>query len=185
MKIDRLEAHDRYQHFTRQSFDIGQTCQNVIDQRPFGNVPFYIFAHKREIGLDERLSIFTQDFFLPDDQRQFKTMADVPTTRLIWQPRLTKPEAQTNSMLFRAHPPSDVVKVIWMIPDPELWDQYKKGNVTQNQTVVESIYNFQNHKSKLEAPEPGDLSEKKIDSIYREISRSTRRKKGPIKIHSS
>src|SRR6266478_280067 len=118
MKIDKLDAHDRFDHFTKQSFDIGECCQNLINQRPFGNHPFYIFAHAR-------------------------TDEDGITKRLIWQPRLTKPKSQTNSMLFKAYPGTDLVKVIWMIPSRELWGQYEKGNVTENKTVKDSIHAFQ------------------------------------------
>lgn len=145
MKVNILDAHDRYQHFTKQSFSIAECCQDLINQRPFGDHPFYIFAHPRT-----------------DD--------DGFTKRLIWQPRLTKPKAQTNSMLFKAYPGSDILKVIWMIPTRELWGQYKKGNVTENKTISESIYAFENHREKLEAPESDDLSDDAIDAIYREIS---------------
>ena len=178
MKISRLDAHDRFEHFTRQSFDIGKTCQDMIDQRPFGDVPFYIFAHKREIGLDERMSIFTQD--LHNSPRQFKSLADVPTARLIWQPRLTKPSAQSNSMLFKAYPGKDVLKVIWIIPAPELWDQYIKGNITENETVCESIHLFKTDKKKLETKEDDDLSDIKINAIYREISRNAQKEKAIV-----
>ena len=67
MKLNRLETHDRYQHLTKQSFDIAECCQDLINQRPFGDHPFYIFAHPR-------------------------TEEDGVTKRLIWQPRLTKPK---------------------------------------------------------------------------------------------
>jgi hypothetical protein len=69
MKLDRLDVHDRYEHFTKQDFDIGECCQDLINKRPFGDYPFYIFAHTRT-----------------DD--------DGVTKRLIWQPRLTKPKAR-------------------------------------------------------------------------------------------
>jgi hypothetical protein len=147
MKINRLDAHDRYQHFTKQSFDIAECCQDLINKRPFGDHPFYIFAHAR-------------------------TDEDGSTKRLIWQPRLTKPKAQTNSMLFKAYPGTDLIKVIWMIPDRALWGQYKKGNVTENETVTQSIEDFQFNRKKLEAKEDDDLSDEKIDSIYLEISRN-------------
>lgn len=152
MKLNRLETHDRYQHFTTQSFDIGACCQNLIDQRPFGTHPFYIFAHPRT-----------------DD--------DGVTKRLIWQPRLSKPKAQTNSMLFKAYPPSDIVKVIWMIPDRLLWKQFQKGNLTENKTIMDSIHDFQHNRAKLEEPEADDLSDEAIDAIYTEISNAARRKK--------
>lgn len=145
MKINRLDAHDRFEYFTKQSFDIGECCQDLVNQRPFGDHPFYIFAHART-----------------DD--------DGVTKRLIWQPRLTKPKAQTNSMLFKAFPGSDIIKVIWMIPDRAMWDQYRKGNLTENKTVCESIDAFQLKREALESPEPEDLSEEQCMAIYREIA---------------
>ncbi len=117
MKLNLFEAHDRFQHLTKQNFSIGECCQDLINQRPFGNHPFYIFAHART-----------------DD--------DGVTKRLIWQPRLTRPKPQSNSMLFKGYPGTDNVKVIWIIPDRNLWGQYKKGNVTESSIVEQSIYNF-------------------------------------------
>ncbi len=146
MKVNILDAHDRYQHLTKQSFDISECCQNLINKRPFGNTPFYIFAHAR-------------------------TDEDGVTKRLIWQPRLTKPKAQTNSMLFKGYPGTDLVKVIWMIPAREMWEQYEKGKLAENQTVVESLHAFQYDREKLEAKEEDDLSDEEIDRIYSEISK--------------
>lgn len=145
MKLNKLETHDRLEHFTRQDFDIGKCCQDLIDQRPFGEVPFYIFAHTR-------------------------TEEDGVTKRLIWQPRLTKPLADTNSMLFKAYPGSDKIKVIWMIPDSSMWAQYRKGLMLQNQTVAESIEAFLTKKEELEMPESDDLPDWKINEIYKELA---------------
>ena len=144
MKINILDAHDRYQHFTKQSFDIGECCEDLVKKRPFGSHPFYIFAHAR-------------------------TDEDGVSKRLIWQPRLTKPKAQTNSMLFKAYPGSDMIKIIWMIPERAMWDQYKKGQMMENETVCISIDNFQNNREKLEAKEEDDLSDDEIDKIYTNI----------------
>lgn len=152
MKINILDAHDRLKHFTKQSFNIAECCQNLIDQRPFGDYPFYIFAHTRT-----------------DD--------DGVTKRLIWQPRLTKPKSQTNSMLFKAYPGSDVIKVIWMIPAKELWGQFEKNKLTENKTVCDSIYNFRYRRHQLDCRESDDLSDDKIDAIYREISTNAQVKK--------
>jgi hypothetical protein len=146
MKLNRLETHDRYEYFTKQSFSIAECCQDLINKRPYGIYPFYIFAHTR-------------------------TADDGVTKRLIWQPRLTKPRAQSNSMLFKAYPGTDILKVIWIIPDKTLWAQFKKNNITNNQTVIQSINDYQNNKTKLEQPEDDDLSESQIDAIYKEISR--------------
>lgn len=151
MKISRLETHDRYNFFTKQNFSISECCQNLIDQRPYGEHAFYIFVHAR-------------------------THEDGLTKRLIWQPRLTKPKSQSNSMLFKAYPGTDIIKVIWMIPAIELWGQYKKGNVTANQTIVDSIDTFRYRRYELERKEDDDLSDEKIDQIYKEISQQTKYK---------
>ena len=145
MKINILDAHDRYQHLTKQGFDIGECCQDLINKRPFGNHPFYIFAHAR-----------TED--------------DGVTKRLIWQPRLTKPKPQTNSMLFKAYPGTDVVKVIWMLPDRMMWNQYTQGKLTENKTVCDSIYDFEHNREKMGEKENDDLSDTAIDAIYKEIA---------------
>lgn len=145
MKLNRHDVHDRFQHFTKQSFDIGECCQDLINQRPFGDHPFYIFAHAR-------------------------TEEDGATKRLIWQPRLTKPKSQTNSMLFKAYPGTDVIKVLWMIPARELWSQYGKGLITENKLVSDSIHDFQFNRKKLEEKEPDDMTDEQIDSIYKELS---------------
>jgi len=152
MKINPLDAHDRLLHFTKQQFDIAECCQNLLDQRPFGHHPFYIFAHTR-------------------------THDDGVRKRLIWQPRLTKPKAQSNSMLFKAYPTTDNIKVIWMIPDRALWKQFQKNFLTENKTICDSIQEFVYNRKKLEAPEPDDLNDAQIDSIYKEIAIAAKRKK--------
>lgn len=181
MKVNILEAHDRLQYLTKQPFDIGKTCQNIIDQRPFGDHAFYIFAHKREIGTDERIALFNQDWQIaltdPSYTRQYLSIENVPTHRLIWQPRLTKPKAQENSMLFKAYPGTDVIKIIWMIPQKELWEQYTKDKMTGNGAIWQSIEDFKNNPRKLEAKEDDDLDDDAIDTIYRQISQSTKPKK--------
>ncbi len=153
MKLDRLETHDRYLHFTKQQFDIGECCEEVIRNRPneFGNRPFYIFAHPRT-----------------DD--------DGVTQRLIWQPRLTRPKPQTNSMLFKAYPPTDVLKVIWIIPKRELWPNYGIGLICENKTISESIENFKNNRKKLEQADNEDLSDDDACKIYQEIARNSKQK---------
>ena len=149
MKINLLDAHDRLGHFQKQGLNISECCQDLINQRPFGDVPFYIFAHAR-----------TED--------------DGVTKRLIWQPRLTKPKAQTNSMLFKAYPKTDLIKIIWMIPARELWDQFQKGKLTESKIVTESIAAFSADRTKLEAKEEDDLTDEEIDQIYREISKEAK-----------
>lgn len=145
IKINPLDAHDRLQHFTKQSFSISECCQDLIKQEPFGRRPFYIFAHAR-------------------------TDEDGVTKRLIWQPRLSKPKAQTNSMLFKAYPGSDSIKVIWMIPAREMWMQFEKGKLTENKTVCDSIHSFLNNREALEMPEDDDPNEEQMKSIYNEVA---------------
>ncbi len=145
MKLNFLETHDRFQHFTKQSFDISECCQDLINQRPFGEHPFYIFAHAR-------------------------TADDGVTKQLIWQPRLTRPLAQSNSMLFKAYPGTDLIKVIWIIPARELWAQFAKGKMLQNQTICDSLHSFLYNRDKLNEKEPDDLSDDACDAIYKQIS---------------
>jgi hypothetical protein len=181
--LDRLETHDRLLELKKEADYISKGCEDCVKSRPpeFGNHPLYIFAHKREIGTDERMSIFQDDFqrsmFDPGYVRRYHSLENVPSSRLIWSPRLTKPEAQVNSMLFKAYPPTDIIKVIWMIPAYELWGQYTEGKLAENKAVSESIYEFRNNKNKLEAKEEDDLTDSQINAIYNEISRNRQGKK--------
>lgn len=151
MKVNILDAHDRYLHFVKQEFDIGACCQDLMDKRPYGDHPFYIFAHART-----------------DD--------DGVRKRLVWQPRLTKPKAEPNSMLFKGYPGTDNVKIIWMIPDPAMWSQFAKGLVAESNIVQESIDAYKTNRASLEAPEEDDLPDHIIDQIYREIALSAKPK---------
>lgn len=152
MKLDRFETHDRYEHVTKQDFDIGACCQDMINQRPFGKHPFYIFAHPRT-----------------DD--------DGVTKRMIWQPRLTKPKAQTNSMLFKGYPGSENIKIIWIIPDRHLWPEFQMGKMMQNTTILESIHDFQHNRPKMEEKEKDDLDDIQIGKIYKDIAREAKFKR--------
>lgn len=178
MKLNRLETHDRLLVFSSQADNISQGCADCIRNRPeeFKNLPFYIFAHKRQIGSDERFSLLEQDHLRhlddPFYERKYYQIEDVPTTRLIWIPRLSKPVPQENSMLFKAYPPSDAIKVIWILPEHELWPQYAKDKMTRSDIVSESIHNFLNNNKKLMASESDDLSEDEIDKIYERISKN-------------
>ena len=157
MKLNRLETHDRLQHFTKQAFDIGECCQDLINQRPFGEHAFYIFAHPRT-----------------DD--------DGVNKRMIWQPRLTKPMAQTNSMLFKAYPGTDNVKIIWMIPERHLWKNFGRNQLTYNALILESIELFKSNRSLLEQQEKDDYTDAEIAKIYDEIAQQARTKKCAWKV---
>lgn len=183
MKITRTETHDRLLHFQNQANLIAKGCEDCIASRPkeFGNHPFYIFSHKREIALDERIGLFNDDLrssiLNPSYVRQYSTLEQVPTARIIWSPRLTKPKAQENSMLFKAYPPGDNIKVIWMIPQKELWDQFSKGNMLENKIIVDSIHDFQFDRQKLEHIEDDDLPEEQVKRIYMEINKNGKKRK--------
>ena len=151
MKVNRLEAHDRLKHFKEdQALNIFQGADDCLKRNPLSlalqeKSPYiYIFAHPR-------------------------TADDGVTKRMLWQPRLTKPPAQTNSYLFRATSNTDIVELCWLIPPYELWDQYQKGNVVEEPTILWSINQFRHNRKELEKAEPGDLPEKKVKSIYKEI----------------
>ncbi len=73
-------------------------------------------------------------------------------------------------MLFKAYPGMDTIKIIWMIPKIEMWDQFSKDKMTANPTMVQSIYDFQHNRELLEQKEEDDLEDYEIDAIYQQIS---------------
>lgn len=188
MKVNKLETHDRYLQFHKQADHISQGCRDCISNRPpeFENHPFYIYAHKREIELDERQTIYIDDLqkSLMDitHKRIYNHIEQVPSAKIMWQPRLTKPVPDYNSMLFKSYPKTDEIKIIWIIPAPELWNQYKRGNLTESPIVSESIHMFENNKKKLGAREDDDLSDEIIDAIYKQISINANSKNIKLKI---
>lgn len=177
MKVKITEAHDRLEHVMKQSDYISQGCQDCINNRPEEfTMPFYIFAHSRTIENDERMSVFSEDIRCSlmdlNYRRKYSYLHEVPTSRMIWAPRLTKPYPQENSMLFKAYPGKDDIKIIWMIPAKELWSQYEKGNMTEHKIAYESIHDFKNNPRKLTQPETDDLSEEDASRIYREMAKN-------------
>lgn len=151
MKINRLETHDRLEHFKNdQAANIFQGADDCLkknsdslylqDKCPY----IYIFAHPR-------------------------TADDGSTKVMYWQPRLTKPRAQTNSYLFRAISKTDVLEICWLIPPRELWPQYKRGNLTEHTIVLWSINQFEKNRNQLESPAPDDFSDEKIEKIWRDF----------------
>lgn len=169
MKVNKLDSHDRLLHTQKQSDEIEKNCRICVQKRPdeFGTWPFYIFAHKRTIPLEERISLFKSG--------SYKSIEDVPSHRIIWQPRLKKPKAEENSMLFRYYPKVDYYDVVWIIPDQFLWEEYEKGKMLQSAVVVESISRFKKNKESLEAPLPDEPSEDEARRIYEQISYNNRK----------
>ncbi len=168
MKVNILETHDRLLEFKKQGDYISQGCEDCIKNRPeeFGNLPFYIFAHKREIGQDERFSIWASNL------DKYKSLFDVPTHRFIWMPRLTKPIPQTNSMLFKYYPEDQSLHIKWMIPQEELWQQYEKGKMTEQSIVQWSIHMYKNKREELGWDDDDDLPLTKVHQIRKEIGRN-------------
>lgn len=156
MKVNRLEAHDRLKYFIEdQSLNIAQGASDCLLKNPLSLMlqdrsPYiYLFAHPR-------------------------TADDGITKKMYWQPRLTKPRAETNSYLFRAKSKSDLIEVCWLLPPEEMWGQYQMGNVTENELVLWSIDQYKNNRHKLEEREKDDLSDGLVRMIYKEVSMSSK-----------
>jgi hypothetical protein len=163
MKLNRLETHDRLQHFVKdQSINIFLGAEQCLKENRDSlaiqeKSPYvYLFAHPR-------------------------TADDGVNKRMLWQPRLSIPSAQTNSYLFRAISHTDIIEVVWLIPPREMWKQYDKGNVTENNEIAWSIEMFKHKRSELEKPHPDDMSEEKAWLIFKairnEIAQQERAKK--------
>ena len=159
MKLNRLETHDRLVHFKKDQNDtLQQGADDCLKKNPLSlamqdKAPYiYLFAHPR-------------------------TSDDGVTKRMIWQPRLTKPLAQTNSYLFRAISKSDIVEICWLIPDEKMWKQYEKGKVTENELVLWSIDQYMNYRADLERKDKDDLSDERVAKIYQEIARESEKPK--------
>jgi|ERR1700731_1142599 len=158
MKLNRLETHDRLEHFKQdQAQNIFEGADDCLKKNPDSlalqeKSPYvYLFAHPR-------------------------TADDGVTKKMFWQPRLTKPRAQTNSYLFRAISKTDIVEVCWLIPPIELWSQYQRGNITEEKTVLWSINQFQYNRQRLESPEYDDLSDEKVAVIWKDFILNTKRR---------
>ena len=166
MKLDILEAHDRLQQLQkRQSDVVSQGCEDCLKRNSLSlamqaRSPYvYIFGHPR-------------------------TADDGFSKRFVWQPRLAKPKAQTNSYLFRALSHTDNLEVCWMIPPREMWDQYRLGNVTASKDVMWSINQFRYNRTELEKPFPDDVSEDKFKLIMLDIAREMDQQKMIEKLYA-
>ncbi len=158
MKLDRLETHDRLEHFKKDQNDaIVQGLNTCLKQNPLSialqeRSPYiYIFAHPR-------------------------TRED-GVKCMYWQPRLSKPTAQTNSYLFRVKSFTDECEIMWMIPPSEMWTQYEKGKVTESDISCWSIDQFKNNRKKLEEREPDDLPDTRGLMILNEVQMILRQDK--------
>lgn len=153
MKLNRLETHDRLLHLKKdQALNVSEGAEDCLKKNPLSiglqqySPYIYLFAHPR-------------------------TADDGVNKKMYWQPRLTKPIAQTNSYLFRAISNTDQIEVCWLLPPREHWTQYKKGNVTEHDLVLWSIQQFQTNRESLEKPYPDDLSDDQCMNIYRKVAK--------------
>jgi len=151
MKINRLETHDRLMHFKKdQEANIFQGAEDCLKKNPLSlaiqdKSPYvYIFAHPR-------------------------TADDGVNKRMLWDPRLSIPEPQTNSYLFRAISKTDIIEVIWMLPPVETWPQYKKGNITESNWCRWSIDMYTKNRKELDKPHPEDMPEDQTRWILKSI----------------
>ena len=151
MKINRLETHDRLIHLKKEhALNVSKGAEDCLKRNPLSlalqaKAPYiYLFAHPR-------------------------TMDDGVTKKMYWQPRLSRPSAQTNSYLFRALSNTDSIEICWMLPPRETWSQYKKGNVTEHEIVMWSIDQFTQNLKQLEAPLKDDISDSLGAAIYQSV----------------
>ena len=164
MRVNRLEAHDRLEYFLKDQHDIiAQGAEDCLKKNPDSlkyqekSHYVYIFAHPRtaDNGVDKKL---------------------------YWQPRLTKPEAQTNSYLFRAQSKTDIVEVCWMIPPSELWSQYQEGNVCESNWCAWSINQYLHHREDLEKSFEDDWTFEQAWNILKSILNESKNEKKNKKI---
>lgn len=165
MKLNRLEAHDRLLHLHQdQALNIAQGAEDCLKRNTLSlalqqHSPYiYLFAHPR-------------------------TADDGVNKRMIWQPRLTKPNPQTNSYLFRAISNTDKMEICWLLPPKEMWPQYKKGNVTENELVIWSIAQFQFNRDEMAKPYEEDMTDEQSKNIYMTIAREMDEEKRIKKIY--
>ena len=54
---------------------------------------------------------------------------------------------------------------MWMIPPREMWNVFQLGNLCENETILQSIWLFENDRERLEKPEEDDLTPKKAQEV--------------------
>lgn len=62
------------------------------------------------------------------------------------------------------------------MPPQEMWPQYKKGNVTEHDTVLWSIAQYTTNKEGLARAHPEDFSKEKVNNILLNIAREMEEK---------
>lgn len=151
MKLNRLEAHDRYEYLIKdQSVTVQQGADDCLKKNSFSlayqeRSPYvYVYGHGR-------------------------TTDDGLNKRLIWEPRLSKPIPTQNSYLFRAKSKTDLLEICWILPPIEFWGEYRKGNIIDSSIIGWSISQLLHNSKQLGAPMPDDLPEEVAKKILMEI----------------
>lgn len=166
MKINRLETHDRYLLYQKQQESIGQGVQDCINNVPESvTCPFYVYGHSRNVAYDEKVGILMAGYERSPDER------------LIWMPVVTKPRPTPNSYLFLCRRNSDVIKIIWMLPKQELWDQYAPGQMCFNENIWISIQNYKYDKNAMSQPDQDGPTANDIEDFRRIIGHEAHKKK--------
>lgn len=150
MKINRLETHDRLLHLKKDQeinvFKGAEDCLkiNKLSLQYQEKSPYvYIFAFPK-----------TNEYGHPE---------------MYWQPRLSRPTAQTNSYLFRATSKTDIIEVCWLIPPREQWPMFQGSNMMKDELVIWSVNQFRHKRKELEAPHPEDMPEHQMTAILKVI----------------
>lgn len=128
----------------RQSVE--EYIQKIIASRPFGNHKFYIYSFLKNN---------------PDNCLQ----------KIHYhQPRLTKPQPQLNTSLYRVNPSKpEEVEVFWILPNREAIKNFKKGKIHENPIIHEFIEKYVKDKNSLWKKEEDDLTDDQIKEIYKNI----------------
>jgi hypothetical protein len=192
VNLNRFEVHDRLLDFNKQAQHIYIGCMQCIQNVPEDiKFPFYVHAHSRQIDMAEKLSII-EDPTIPFELKKVDE-------RLIWMPRITKPKAEPNSYLFLVTKRPEQIRVIWLLPKPELWKQMAPGMISHHPDVWTSIQNYLKYRKKLEENDIDGPSEKDVENFRRIYGEEAHRRineksskllmdrlyKNPIEIKSS
>lgn len=170
MKLDLFDTHDLFLEFKKNTDLIYEGCMECLKNVPESiNFPFYVYAHSRQIGIDEKMAII-EDPTIPFSQKK----AD---ERLIWMPRVTKPRASPNSYLFLIVKRPDLVKICWFLPKEELWPMYDKGKMTYNEEILTSIQNYKYARNQLNEPDKDGPNEHEALAFRRIYGEEAHRKK--------
>lgn len=170
MKLNRLDTHDRLLHFKQdQALNIAQGAEDCLKKNPtslklqqYSNY-IYIHGHPRTIDHGERTKLFISGLYESFDK--------VPSKKMLWQARLTRPKPDTNSYLFRATSNNDTLEICWLIPPRETWSQYQKGKMFESEPVLWSIDQFLNNPIILGRKREDDLSDDIAKNIYLKVAK--------------